>query len=58
MILEYGSEASLVLLEHKTVNLFMDEDDQLEVYSSAWDELASKAKEPDDSIKFIQALIA
>ncbi|MEV5537659.1 helix-turn-helix transcriptional regulator [Saccharopolyspora shandongensis] len=56
-ILEYGSEASLVLLEHKTVNLFMDEEDQLAVFSSAWDELAGKAREPDDSIKFLQALM-
>ncbi|MBB5155492.1 helix-turn-helix domain-containing protein [Saccharopolyspora phatthalungensis] len=58
VILEYGSEASLVLLEHKTVNLFMDEDDQLAVYSAAWDELVGKAKEPGDSVKILQALIA
>ncbi|MCI2419244.1 helix-turn-helix transcriptional regulator [Saccharopolyspora sp. K220] len=58
VILEYDSEASLVLVEHKTVNLFMDEDAQLAVYASAWDELVRKAKEPSDSIKFLQTLVA
>ncbi|MFD9891377.1 helix-turn-helix domain-containing protein [Amycolatopsis sp. NPDC059027] len=53
-VLEYDAEASLVLLENKVSSLFLDEPEQIEVYTQSWEMLVGLAHGPDRSVKLIE----
>jgi transcriptional regulator with XRE-family HTH domain len=57
IILEYDAEPSLVWLENRISSLFLDEPDQIEIYTRIWNELCALACNPEKSIKLISAMI-
>jgi hypothetical protein len=57
IILEYGEEPSLVWLENKISSLFLDELDQIEIYTRIWNDLCALACNPEKSIELISTMI-
>lgn len=57
IVLEYNEEPSLVWLENKLSSLFLDEPDQIEIYTRDWNDLCALACNPEKSIKLISAMI-
>jgi hypothetical protein len=57
IVLEYNEEPSLVWLENKLSSLFLDEPDQIEIYTRDWNDLCALAYNPEKSIKLISAMI-
>jgi transcriptional regulator with XRE-family HTH domain len=58
VILDYGDDIRLVHLENKTTNLFLDEEEQIEVYAQTWDRLQAVAYNVEKSVDFISAIAA
>lgn len=58
VILGYDEEPSLVLLEHKMVNMFLDEAEQIDGYSHVWSSLRKLALDIDASAEFVTATAA
>lgn len=56
VILEYGDEPSLVLLENKVSSLFLDEDEQVEVFEVAWTELRDCAFDVTETVEFLRSI--
>jgi hypothetical protein len=57
-VLEYDGEPSLVWLENKVSSLFLDEEEQIEVYMQTWNELCALACNVEKSVDFISAIAA
>jgi transcriptional regulator with XRE-family HTH domain len=55
VIMDYDDEASLVLLEHKAINLFLDEQEHIDAYGASWEELSRLAYDGDASVEVIRA---
>ncbi|MDQ3764838.1 MAG: helix-turn-helix domain-containing protein [Actinomycetota bacterium] len=56
VILDYGDDIRLVHLENKTTNLFLDEEEQIEVYTQIWNRLEAVAYNVEKSVDFISAI--
>lgn len=56
VILDYGDDTMLVHLEGKTTNLFLDDDEQIEVYTQTWAELENLACDSEKSVNLISAI--
>jgi hypothetical protein len=54
--LEYDDKPSLIHLESKISNLFLDEEEQIDVYKRTWDELCALAYNVEKSVDFISAI--
>lgn len=54
VLLEYDQEASLVLLENKVSSLFLDEDEQIQVYEEAWTEIGGYAYSIDETVDYLR----
>lgn len=57
-MLKYDDKPSLIHLESKISNLFLDEEEQIEVYARTWDELCALAYNMEKSVDFISAIAA
>jgi transcriptional regulator with XRE-family HTH domain len=57
-MLEYDDEPNLVHLESKISNLFLDEDEQIQIYKRSWDDLGTLAYNPEKSVDLISAIAA
>jgi transcriptional regulator with XRE-family HTH domain len=55
VVLEYDDDASLVLLENKIASLFLDEEEQIEVYEAAWAELRGLAYSVDETVEYLRS---
>jgi transcriptional regulator with XRE-family HTH domain len=55
-MLEYEDKPSLIHLESKISNLFLDEEEQIDVYKRTWDELCALAYNAEKSVDFISAI--
>lgn len=55
LVVEYDTEASLVLLENKVASLFLDEPEHIEVYTQSWAKLVDLAHGPDESVELLTA---
>jgi len=55
-MLKYDDKPSLIHLESKISNLFLDEEEQIEVYKRTWDELCALAYNVEKSVDFISAI--
>lgn len=58
VVLGYDAEPSLVLVENKVSSLFLDEDEQIEAYTTVWSELLERALSPADSEELITSTAA
>jgi hypothetical protein len=58
IILEYDDEPSLVWLESHLASIFLEEDEQVDAYKLAWENLARLARTPDESLKVMRNLVA
>lgn len=56
VILDYGDDTRLVHLENKTVNLFIDEEDQIKEYARTWAEMQELAYNAEKSVKLISVI--
>jgi transcriptional regulator with XRE-family HTH domain len=56
VILQYDDSARLVLEEGKISSLFLDEDEQIEVYAQTWGEICALAYNVETSTDFISAI--
>lgn len=56
VVLNYDHEPSLVWLENKISSLFLDENEQIEVYTQTWTELCALAYNVEKSVDFISAI--
>lgn len=56
VILDYGDDTMLVHLEGKTTNLFLDDDEQIEVYTQTWAELENLACDSEKSVNLVSAI--
>ncbi|MFD1149487.1 helix-turn-helix domain-containing protein [Saccharothrix hoggarensis] len=56
VILEYDDDPSLVLLENKVSSLFIDEDDQIEVFEATWSTLRGLAYSAEETVEFLKGL--
>jgi transcriptional regulator with XRE-family HTH domain len=56
VVLGYDDEPSLVCLEHKLASLFLEEDEQIGVYATMWDELLKLAWAPEESIDIVRQM--
>jgi uncharacterized protein DUF5753 len=50
-------EPDVVYLEHKALDLYLDNADDVQGYTEAFDKLCGLAREPNDSIKYIRAMM-
>jgi transcriptional regulator with XRE-family HTH domain len=55
VIMDYDNEASLVLHENKVTSLFLDEQEHIDTYTAAWDELVGLAHDEVASVELIRA---
>ena len=55
VIMDYDDEASLVLVEHKIANVFFDEQEHIDGYAAAWEELSRLAHDEDASVEVVRA---
>jgi transcriptional regulator with XRE-family HTH domain len=55
VILEYDEEASLVLLENKIANIFLDEEEQIQVFEATWADLRQLAYSPDETVEYLRS---
>jgi transcriptional regulator with XRE-family HTH domain len=58
VILEYGNKTRLVHLEDKVTIVYLDEEEQIEMYTQTWDELCALAYNPEKSVDSISAIAA
>jgi transcriptional regulator with XRE-family HTH domain len=58
VILQYDDNTRLVLEEGKISSLFLDEDEQIEVYAQTWTEICALAYNVEKSIDFISVIAA
>ncbi|MFE9743708.1 helix-turn-helix domain-containing protein [Saccharothrix saharensis] len=56
VILEYDDDPSLVLLENKVASLFIDEDDQIEVFEATWAALRRSAYTVEETLDYLKGL--
>lgn len=56
VILGYDDEPSLVLLENKVSSLFIDEEEQIEVFEQAWSDLSKRAFGPAKTADYLRGL--
>ncbi|GAA3847537.1 helix-turn-helix transcriptional regulator [Saccharothrix violaceirubra] len=56
VVLEYDDDASLVLVENKISSLFIDEDEQIRLFESTWDELVRLAYDTEETVAFLRDL--
>jgi hypothetical protein len=56
VVLEYDDGPSLVCLEHMLVSHFLEEDEQIEAYATAWDLLVRLARSPEESVEVVRKL--
>lgn len=56
VILRYDEDPSLVLLENKVASLFIDEDDQIEVFEATWAALRRLAYTPEETLDYLKGL--
>lgn len=56
VVLEYDDGPSLVCLEHMLVSHFLEEDEQIEAYASAWGVLEGLARPPEESVDVVRKL--
>ncbi|QQQ76949.1 helix-turn-helix domain-containing protein [Saccharothrix sp. 6-C] len=56
VILEYDDDPSLVLLENKVASLFIDEDDQIEVFEATWAALRRSAYTAEETLDYLKGL--
>jgi transcriptional regulator with XRE-family HTH domain len=56
VILEYDDDPSLVLLENKVASLFIDEDDQIEVFEATWTALGRLAYSEEETLDHLKGL--
>jgi hypothetical protein len=56
VILEYDDEPSLVLLENKVASLFIDEDEQIEVFEATWAALRRSAYTVEETLDYLKGL--
>lgn len=54
VILGYDDDPSLVLLENKITSLFLDEDEQIDVFEETWAELAALAFDITETAEFLR----
>lgn len=57
IVLEYDEKPSLVWLENKISSLFLDEDDQIRVYTKTWTMLQKLACDAEESVQLISAIV-
>jgi hypothetical protein len=57
-MLQYDDKPSLIHLESKISNLFLDEEKQIQVYTRTWNELCALAYNVEKSVDFISAIAA
>jgi hypothetical protein len=55
VIMDYDEDASLVLLENKVASMFLDEEEQIETYSTSWEELLMLSHDDETSVAVIRA---
>jgi hypothetical protein len=55
VVMDYDEEASLVLIEHKAVNLFLDEQEHIDAYTRSWDEVLRLSYDEAASVEVIRA---
>jgi uncharacterized protein DUF5753/helix-turn-helix protein len=55
VVMDYDDEASLVLLENKVSSLFLDEQDEIDAYTTSWHEVLRLAHDDDASVEVIRA---
>lgn len=55
VVMDYDDEASLVLLEHKAINMFLDEQEHIDAYTDAWAEVLRLSHDEDASVEVIRA---
>jgi len=55
VILEYDDDPSLVLLENKVASLFLDEEEQIQVFEATWTELRKLAYSISDTAEFLRS---
>jgi transcriptional regulator with XRE-family HTH domain len=58
VILDYGDNTKLVHLENKTINLFLDQEEEIAEYMQTWAELQEISHDAEKSIKLISVIIA
>ncbi|MEU4446298.1 helix-turn-helix transcriptional regulator [Actinosynnema sp. NPDC050801] len=56
VILQYDDDPSLVLLENKVASLFIDEDDQIEVFEATWATLQDLAYTMQETVEYLKGL--
>ncbi|MFI9010445.1 helix-turn-helix domain-containing protein [Actinosynnema sp. NPDC053489] len=56
VILEYDDDPSLVLLENKVSSLFIDEDEQIEVFEATWAALRRLAYTEEETLDYLKGL--
>lgn len=56
VILEYDDDPSLVLLENKVASLFIDEDEQIEVFEATWAALRRLAYTVEETLDYLKGL--
>jgi Domain of unknown function (DUF5753) len=58
VILDYGDNTKLVHLENKTINLFLDQEEEIEEYMQTWAELQEISHNAEKSVKLISVILA
>jgi Domain of unknown function (DUF5753) len=56
VILDYGDDTKLIHLENKTVNLFLDQEREIEEYMQTWTQLQELAHNAAESVKLISVI--
>lgn len=56
IVLEDDDGPSLVCLEHLLASQFLEADEQIEAYTTAWDVLAGLARSPEESVEVVRKL--
>jgi transcriptional regulator with XRE-family HTH domain len=56
VVLEYDDGPSLVCLQHLLVSHFLEEEEQIQAYATAWDVLAKLARSPEESVEVVRKL--
>lgn len=56
VVLNYDHEPSLVWLENKISSIFLDEEEQIKIYTRTWDELCALAYSVEKSVDSISAI--
>lgn len=55
IMLDYEEQPSLVWLETKLSSLFLEDDDQIDAFAAAWDELVNRALSTDESLELLHS---